>query len=65
MNKNLKHRTVIEIARGRDISQEPEMQELARLFDNMTDQEKERTLEHLNKSEQEKVRESKVSREHV
>ena len=43
---------------------EPELDELTRLFENMTDQEKERTIEHLG-SEQEKVRESKVSGEHV
>lgn len=64
MNKNLKHRTVIEIDRGRDISQEPEMQELARLFDDMTDQEKERTIEHLDKQEKESPRKSHTG-EHV
>lgn len=48
--KNLKHRPVIEIKKGKDISQEPEMKELVRLFDNMTDHEKDRTFDHLRKS---------------
>jgi hypothetical protein len=43
---------------------EPELDELAIILEGMTDQ-GERTIERLDKSEQEKVRESKVSGEHV
>ena len=37
---------------------EPELDELAIMLEGMTDQEKESTMEHLDKSEQEKVKES-------
>jgi len=43
---------------------EPELDEVAILLEGMTDQEKERTIEHL-ESEQEKVGESRESGEHV
>jgi hypothetical protein len=46
-DKNFKHRSVIEMQEHQDISQEPEMQELARLFDDMTGQEQGRTLDYL------------------
>lgn len=45
--KNLKHRSVIEIQMAGDISQEPEMQELTRLFQVMTESERDKTEDYL------------------
>ncbi len=46
--KNLKHRTVIEIRKAKDISQEPEMERLNVLVrEEMTDEERERTAQRL------------------
>lgn len=46
-----KHGTVIAINERRDISQEPKMQELVEVNHGMTEDEKERTIEHLKDSE--------------
>lgn len=45
--KNLKHRAVIEIHRGVEIPQEPEMMELKQTYEGMETQERERTLDYL------------------
>ena len=45
------HRPVIDRKPGKDISQEPEMKELVRVFRDMTEGEKGRTLDHLGKRE--------------
>ena len=45
--KSLKHRTVIEIQRDKDISEDPAMQKLARLYEDMTEEEQARTLDYL------------------
>jgi hypothetical protein len=37
---------------AKTIADEPEMQELTRLYDDMTDQEKKRTLDYLQESEE-------------
>lgn len=42
-----KHRTVIAINKRRDISQEPDMQELVEVNHGMTAKEKARTVEYL------------------
>jgi hypothetical protein len=43
---------VIEIQRGKDISQEPEMQELKAIFQGMANQEREMIVEYLQDTEQ-------------
>lgn len=45
--KSGKHRTVIAITKGKDISQAPEMQELKALYYNISNEEKARTIKHL------------------
>lgn len=47
-----KHRSVIARKRRRDISQEPEMIELKELYSDMTDEEKERTVDYLQEPEE-------------
>jgi hypothetical protein len=45
--KNLNHGTVIEIQPGKDLEREPEMQEIAGVYESMTEREQGRTLEYL------------------
>jgi hypothetical protein len=45
--KIVKHRTVIDRKAVKDISQEPEMKELVRVFRDMTEGEKGRTIDYL------------------
>jgi len=46
------HRSVIDRKKGRDISKEPEIVRLKELYKGMTDQEKDRTLDHLEPSKE-------------
>ena len=47
MRRNLKHRTVIEIKKDKNISQEPEMKKLIETSEDMTGEEKTRTEHYL------------------
>jgi len=47
MRRNLKHWTVIEIKKGKNISQEPEMKKLIETSKDMTGEEKTRTEHYL------------------
>ena len=48
MDKDLKHRPVIETQRDTgDISEDPAMQKLARLYEDMTEEEQARTIDYL------------------
>jgi hypothetical protein len=52
--KIVNDRTVIDRKEGKDISQEPEMQELVELHENMTEEEQNRTARYLRESPENK-----------